>query len=242
MEELRNRVAVISGAAGNMGSVLAQVLADHGVQLGLLDLSEERLQSACGKLASGEGALLVGGVDLTSPASVDAGVMKIHAKFDRVDFLINIAGGYRAGNPVQETPVEDWDLMFDLNVKSAFLLSRALLPGMIEQKFGKIVNIAAKPGLKGAAGSAAYSGAKAAVLRLTESMAAEVKHLGINVNAVIPGMLDTPGNREDNPEIDPSRWVSLEALVDVILFLLSWQARAVHAAAILVDGPESNPG
>jgi NAD(P)-dependent dehydrogenase (short-subunit alcohol dehydrogenase family) len=241
MEELRRHVAVVSGAAGSMGGALAHALADHGVQLALLDLHEDRLQAVCGNLVSSEDGLLLGGIDLTNPVSVDEAVTKILAKFERIDFLLNIAGGYRAGYPVQDTPIDEWDLMFDLNVKSAFLLSRAILPGMIKQRYGKVVNIAAKPGLKGIARSAAYSGSKSAVLRLTESMAAEVKHLGINVNAVIPGMLDTPKNREDSPDLDPARWVSLDSVIDVIMFLLSNQARAVHAAAIVVDGPESDP-
>jgi NAD(P)-dependent dehydrogenase (short-subunit alcohol dehydrogenase family) len=239
MEEFKNRVALISGAAGNMGQAVAVRLAQRGVRLALLDLRQDRLEQSFGDLERPERHLLLGNVDATDRDSIEAAVRSVETRFDRIDFLLNITGGYRAGNPVHETPIEEWEIMMNLNARSAFLLSRAVLPGMLRQKFGKIVNIGAKPGLKGIRNAAAYSAAKAAVLRLTESLAAEVRASGINVNAIVPGSLDTPQNRLAMPDADPSAWVSLAALTDVILFLLSSQARAVHGAAIIVDGPET---
>lgn len=126
--------------------------------------------------------------------------------------------------------------MFDLNVRSTFLASKAAIPHMLRQGGGKIVNVAARPGLKGVANAAPYSAAKSAVIRLTESLAAELKRKAINVNCVLPGTLDTPENREQQPEADFSRWVNPRRVTDVILFLASDAAQAVHGAAVPAYG------
>ena len=116
------------------------------------------------------------------------------------------------------------------------LAARAVVPGMLAQKRGKIIAIAARTGLAGEANVAAYSAAKAAVLRLMESLSAEVKTSGINVNTVLPSIIDTPQNRAGLPDADFSRWVAPDALADVILFLASDAARAIHGATIPVYG------
>jgi NAD(P)-dependent dehydrogenase (short-subunit alcohol dehydrogenase family) len=121
-------------------------------------------------------------------------------------------------------------------MRTAFIASRAVVPHMLRQGSGKIIHIAARPGLQGRAESAAYSASKSAVLRLTESLSAELRDSGINVNCVIPGTLDTPPNREAMPEADTSRWVSPDSLAEVILFLASPAARDIHGAAIPVYG------
>jgi NAD(P)-dependent dehydrogenase (short-subunit alcohol dehydrogenase family) len=126
--------------------------------------------------------------------------------------------------------------MIDLNARSVFVACQAVIPTMVDQRSGKIINVAARSGLAGAARSAAYSAAKAAVIRLTESMAAELKNDGINVNCVVPGTIDTPRNRADMPKGDPSRWVTADSLAEVILFLASDAARDIHGAAIPVYG------
>jgi NAD(P)-dependent dehydrogenase (short-subunit alcohol dehydrogenase family) len=126
--------------------------------------------------------------------------------------------------------------MLSLNARSAFVLSQAVIPHMLEQGSGKIVHTAAKSGLKGGAGNAAYGASKSAVVRLVESLAAELKHEGINVNCVLPGTIDTPQNRKSMPKADHSRWVPPEAIADVILFLASDLAWPVNGAAIPVYG------
>lgn len=236
MFDFTDRVAVISGAAGNLGSSVAHTLDGQGAKLGLLDRRPGRLQQVCGKLAENPNHLLIGSVDLTQPGSVDQAYNRIIEKHGRIDVLINALGGYRAGKPVHETSEEDWDFMFDLNVRSTFLASKAAIPHMLRQGGGKIVNVAARPGLKGVANAAPYSAAKSAVIRLTESLAAELKRKAINVNCVLPGTLDTPENREQQPEADFSRWVNPRRVTDVILFLASDAAQAVHGAAVPAYG------
>jgi NAD(P)-dependent dehydrogenase (short-subunit alcohol dehydrogenase family) len=154
----------------------------------------------------------------------------------RIDILCNIAGGFRMGHPVHETPDETWDLMLGLNAKSVVHCARAVVPGMLGAGHGKIVNIAALAGLSGKANMGAYSASKSAVIRLTESMSAELRDKGINVNCILPSTIDTPQNRADMPKADPRRWVAPEALADVVLFLASDAARAIHGAAIPVNG------
>ena len=116
------------------------------------------------------------------------------------------------------------------------IIARAVVPIMLEQDHGNIVNVAARAALKGNAKMAAYSASKSAVMRLTESMSAELKRKSINVNCVLPSAIDTPQNRESMPSADHSRWVTPEAIADVILFLASDAARAVTGAAIPVYG------
>jgi NAD(P)-dependent dehydrogenase (short-subunit alcohol dehydrogenase family) len=161
---------------------------------------------------------------------------EVHRHFGHIDILANIAGGFTMGTPVHETPVETWDFMLNLNARTAFLTSRSVVPFMLAQGHGKIVNVAARAALEGKAKMAPYVISKSAVIRLTESMAAELKEAGINVNCVLPGTLDTPQNRRDMPKADHSRWVPPVALADVILFLASDAARAVHGAAVPVYG------
>lgn len=227
---------MISGAAGNLGSTLAHRLAELGAHLGLLDRRPGRLQEVCGHLADDPKHLLLGTVDMTEPESVEVGFGQLIDKFGRLDVLINALGGYRAGTPLHQTSLDDWNFMFELNVRSTFLACKAAVPHMLKAGGGAIVNVAARPGLHGMANAAAYSAAKSAVIRLTESLSAEVKHQGINVNCVLPGTLDTPDNRAQQPEADHGRWVTTAAVSDVILFLASQSARAVHGAAVPAYG------
>jgi len=236
MFDFTGRTAVITGAAGNLGGELAHELHRAGARLALVDLYPDRLRETCGDLNQSGRHLLIGSVDVTKEESLRDSVKQTIDSFGRIDMLFNVAGGYRAGNPVAETLVEEWDLMLNLNARSVFLAARAVLPHMLEQGSGHIINVGARPGLTGSPNAAAYSAAKSAVIRLTESIAAEVKQAGVHVNAVIPGTLDTPQNRKAMPGADHSTWVSLPALCDVILFLASDAARAIHGAAIPAYG------
>ena len=236
MPEFKDRVVVVSGAAGNLGGVVSHAFASSGAKTGLLDRRPGRLQEVCGQLADDPNHLLIGTVDMTDPESVENSIQQVVDTHGRVDILINTIGGFRGGNPVHETSLEGWDFMFELNTRSVFLSCRAAVPHMLKQKSGKIINIGARPGVKGTANSGAYSGAKSAVIRLTESLSEELKDHGINVNCVLPGHLDTPENREQTPDADFSDWVAPSAVADVILFLASDESSAVHGSAIPAYG------
>jgi len=206
------RTVVITGAAGNLGRVVADAFSGLGDKLVLLDAKT--------------------GTDLLDPSSVKAAL----AKAGRVDVLCNIAGGFRMGSPVHETTDKDWDFLFDLNARTVLNMSRAVVPIMLKAGGGKIVNVGAFAAQKGVAQMGAYVASKSAVIRLTETMAAELREKNINVNCVLPTIIDTPENRAAMPDADPKRWVAPQDLAKVIVFLASDAARAIHGAAIPVTG------
>jgi NAD(P)-dependent dehydrogenase (short-subunit alcohol dehydrogenase family) len=236
MFDFSNHIAVITGAAGNLGQAVARAFLAAGAHLVLVDHAADRLAGLFPELVDSPGHLLAAGVDLTDEAAVGAMVQSALQRFGRIDVLVNAAGGYRAGTPLHETPLEEWDFMLNLNARTLLVASRAVIPAMVAQGSGKIVNVASRAALSGDATAGPYSAAKAAVVRLTESMSAELKKSGIHVNCVLPSIIDTPQNRQAMPKADPSRWVAPEALADVILFLASDAARAVHGAAVPVYG------
>jgi len=222
---------MVTGAGGNLGSATAHAFAQAGAKLVLVERDAEKLHG----LYPADRALVVP-ADLTDPASVAELVSRTVDHFGQIDVLANTVGGYRAGTPVQATPLETWEFMLTLNARTAFLIGQSVIPHMLARSRGKIVNVAARGGLDGAAKQSAYSAAKSAVIRLTESMAAELKHSGINVNCVLPGTIDTPQNRAAMPTADYQRWVAPDAIADVIVFLASDAARAITGAAIPVVG------
>jgi NAD(P)-dependent dehydrogenase (short-subunit alcohol dehydrogenase family) len=229
----KNQTVMITGAAGNLGQAVAASFAAAGANLALLDLNE----AALGKIATtGAGDVLGQRVDLADPASISAAVGAAIARFGRIDVLCNLAGGFHMGEKVHEMPVDKWSFMMELNAGSVLRMSHDVVPHMLKAGGGKIVNIGAFSALSGKAEMSAYVASKSAVIRLTESMAAELRSHNINVNCVLPSIIDTPQNRAAMPKADPKRWVAPEALADVLLFLCSPAARAIHGAAIPVVG------
>jgi len=236
MFDFSNHVVIVAGASGNLGQAVARAFNAGGANLVLLDRATDRLPQLFPELAGSPDHLLLGSVDATDAESVEGAVQSALERFGRIDMLANTVGGYRAGQPVHETPLDTWDFMLNLNARSAFVLSRAVVPAMLAQGSGKIVHVAARAALAGSAKAAAYSASKAATVRLVESLAAELRQANINANCVLPGTIDTPQNRKSMPKADHSRWVPPEAIADVILFLASDAAWAVNGAAVPVYG------
>lgn len=228
-----NRTVIVTGAAGNLGRAVAQEFAGAGANLVLVDLDQERLQKAFG---AADGQRLFVSANLLDRHQVAAAVAAAVGQFGRIDVVCNVAGGFRMGHAVHETPDEEWDFLFDVNARSMLNVIRAAVPRMINDGGGKIVNVAANAALKGAARMGAYCASKDVVIRLTEAMAAELRDSNINVNCILPSIIDTPENRGAMPHADAGRWVSPEALAAVIMFLASDAARAIHGAAVPVTG------
>jgi NAD(P)-dependent dehydrogenase (short-subunit alcohol dehydrogenase family) len=224
---------MLTGAAGNLGRAVTARFAARGESLVLCDRRREDLERVYG--AESANTLYVA-VDLLDRAQVDAAVKSAAARFGGIDVLVNIAGGFRMGEAVHETSDANWDFLFDINVRTLRSAVRAVVPQMIARGGGKIVNIGAHSALKGVAGMGAYCAAKSAVIRLTESMAAELRAKNINVNCVLPTIIDTPENRAAMPKADPSLWVAPADLANTIAFLASDDARAIHGAALPVTG------
>ncbi len=236
MFDFSQRVVLITGATGNLGSATAQKFQVAGATLVLLDRTSDQLAQLFPHLANSSEHLLIPSVDNTDALAVKKAVDMALEQFGKIDVLVNTVGGIRSGTPLHETPLETWEFMLDLNARTVFITSQAVIPYMLANGSGKIINIASRAGLNAPAKTAAYSAAKAAVIRLTESMAADLKNDHINVNCILPGTLDTPQNRKDQPNADHGRWVKPEAVADVILFLASDLARDIHGSTIPVYG------
>ena len=234
--DFSNQVILITGAAGMLGNAVARKFYEAGAKLSLVDLSSEKFSTLYPELVDSADYLFAPATDVADPDSVAAMVTATDRRFGKIDVLVNTVGGYRAGTPVHETPLSEWDLMLKINALSVLTTCRAVIPHFLRQKHGKIINIASRAALGGSAHHAAYSVSKTAVVRLTETMAAELKDAGINVNCLMPGVIDTPPNRTAMPDADFSTWVTTDAVADVILFLASDLARAVNGAAIPVYG------
>lgn len=236
MFDFSDRVAVVTGASGALGGVVARRLFAAGARLALLDRDLDRLSALWPEAQAMPDRLDFQECDLADAEAVGRTAEKIASKFGRIDHLFNIAGAYRGGETVEEAPDSTWKLLWEANFLSTLHLSRAIVPGMRRLGNGSIVNVGSRASFGGDAGAAPYSVAKTAVIRLTESLAAEVKHDGVRVNAVLPGTIDTAANRNAMPDADPQQWVDPQALADVMLFLASPLARAVTGAAVPVFG------
>jgi NAD(P)-dependent dehydrogenase (short-subunit alcohol dehydrogenase family) len=234
--DLNSKVVIVTGAVGALGSAVSQVFRQAGAKVAYVDRADERMERVAAKVADDPEHNLVVCADLMTLKGAEQMASEVSDYFGAIDVLVNTVGGYRAGKALHETPVETWDLMMDLNARTVYNTCKSVIPYMLRSQTGAILSVAARPALAGKEKMAAYSVSKAAVLRLTESMAAELRAAGIRVNCVIPGTIDSPANRKDMPEADASRWVKPESLAGVILFLCSDMARDITGAAVPVYG------
>ncbi|MGC3984143.1 MAG: SDR family NAD(P)-dependent oxidoreductase [Pseudorhodoferax sp.] len=225
-----SRTILITGAAGHLGRAVAARARAQGARLLLLDRDAAALQRAYGEA---EGLLAA---DLLDRAQLAQALAPQIARLGRIDALLHIAGGFRMGEAVHEISAPSWDFLMDLNARSLVNVAAVLVPHLLAQGGGRIVTVGAGAALRGGARMGAYAASKSALVRLTESMSAELKHQGVNVNCVLPSIIDTPDNRAAMPDADATQWVQPDALADVMLFLASDAARAVHGAALPVSG------
>jgi NAD(P)-dependent dehydrogenase (short-subunit alcohol dehydrogenase family) len=233
---LQGKVILITGATGALGSAVTRAFAQTQARLALTGRSGEKLEQLTGEIDLPTERLLTAPADITQTDDVSELVETIVARFGQVDVLLNVAGGWSGGKPVGETAVEDWDHMVALNLQSAFLLSRAVLPGMIEAGWGRIVHISSKTAVTPRAKQAAYAVSKMGLITLTEVIAAEAKGSGVTANVILPSIIDTPANREFMPKADPAKWVAPEHIAATLRFLCSEDASSINGARIPVYG------
>jgi len=231
--DFSSQTVIVTGAAGNLGRAVASAFADGDANVVLVDRHRERLAERYGPETA---RTLYVAADLARPADTAGVAQRSRERFGRIDVLCNIAGTFRMGAPVHATPDATWDLLFDANVRSLRNMVSAVVPVMLDGGGGRIVNVGAWSARSGVANMGAYTAAKTVVLRLTEAMAAELRDRNINVNCVLPSTLDTPENRAAMPDADSSRFVATADLAQVIVFLASPAARAIHGAALPVTG------
>jgi NAD(P)-dependent dehydrogenase (short-subunit alcohol dehydrogenase family) len=232
-----DKIVLVTGGTGGLGREVTIAFLEAGATVIVTYRAAEEF-AAVVSAAQRIGALPPDGVsmDVTDAAAVAKLVADIAAKHGRLDILVNTVGAYAGGTNLWEVDPKTYDLMLNLNLKAGFVLARAIVPQMIRQNRGWIVNIASKAAFDHAAGGALYAASKAGALALFDSLAAEVKTQNINVNSVLPSIIDTAANRKAIPGADFSKWPKPEEIARVILFLCSEEARVIHGAAIPVYG------
>jgi NAD(P)-dependent dehydrogenase (short-subunit alcohol dehydrogenase family) len=233
---LSGKVVLITGATGALGSVVAREFAQTQVNLVLTSRSEEKLEHLAAEIDLPAERALTVAADVTQADGVENLAATVADRFGRVDVLLNIVGGWSGGKPVGETAVEDWDRLVALNLRSAFLLSRAVLPAMLEAEWGRIVHVSSKTAVEPRAKQAAYAVSKMGLITLTEVIAAEVKGSGVTANVILPSIIDTPDNRKFMPKADPAKWVEPEHITATMRFLCSDDAAAINGACIPIYG------
>ena len=224
---------VVTGAFGALGVAVASAFVEHGAHVALLDVAPQPPASIRERF--GPAPLLFGGVDLSDLESTRRVMDVTAARFGGIDVLVNVAGGFR-WETLADGDVETWDQLYAMNLRTAVVCCKTVLPAMLARGGGRIVNIGAAAAARAGAGMGAYTASKAGVQRLTESLSDELKNRGITVNAILPGTIDTPRNRADMPDADFTRWVAPQTIAGVIVFLASDAASAVTGASIPVLG------
>lgn len=214
------KIALVTGGSGALGSAVVSALEGSGYDVcrGSRDESEAKLEW----------------FDVTDTEQVNRAIQQVIDRYGRIDVLANLVGGWNVQPPITETSDDELDRFIDLNLKSAFKVSRAAAPHMVRNGWGRIINIGAKPGERGSAGNGPYGISKAGVLILTDTMAEELKGTGVTVNALIPSIIDTPANREGMPDADFSTWVPPQHLAATLLYLCSDEAASITGERIHV--------
>jgi NAD(P)-dependent dehydrogenase (short-subunit alcohol dehydrogenase family) len=233
---LKEKVAIITGGTGAIGRVIADTFLREGAKIVLTYRREERFKEVLSRLSEYRDNISGRKTDVTTAEEVKKLMEETVNRFSRIDILINGVGGTAPSSNVVDLEEKTWDYLFNLNLKSAFLCSKFVLPYMLKQKYGKIVNVSAKLALEPVAGMGAYSASKSALINLTQTLAKEVKGSGINVNAVALSLVKTEYNLKNITKPDPSKWVEPEEVAKTILFLCSDEAKGINGDVVKVYG------
>ena len=232
---MHERVALITGGTGGAGPAVVAAFAAQGVTI----IAPYRDAAGWAQLQStlGEHAPRVTGrqTDLTDEAAVGALIADTLDQHGHIDYLLNLAGGFAGGSFIDTRP-DVWHAMLALNLQPTLLCTHAVLPHMLARDEGRIVTIGSRPALEPAPNVSAYAAAKAAVVAMTRAIAREIRTTGVTIACVAPSTIDTPANRATMPKADPTKWVTLAQLADLLLYLCSPAASALNGAVIPLYG------
>jgi len=231
MPALDQKVALITGAKGGLGSFVTAAFLEAGATVAgvsrsiqVSDFPHARFAAMTAELSSGEAARRLAD--------------EVAARFQKIDILVHLVGGFAGGKPVHQTDDETFERMLDVNLKSAFYMARAVLPHMRNRGSGRILAIGSRAAVEPSAGAGAYAASKAALVSLIRTIATENKDRGISANVILPGMMDTPLNRKFDPQADYSKWVQPGQVASLLLSLASDAMPQVSGAAIPIYGAE----
>lgn len=226
---------LITGGTGALGGTLTQRFVSSGattIATYIRDKKDPVIKSATETII-----IELIKADITKEDQVVELISTIVDRHGHLDVLVNVVGGYLGGKSVTELDEDDWDSMMNLNLKSAFLISKHVISVMKSSGFGgKIVHISSRTGLKSEGYDSAYSGSKSGLIRLVESISQENKEASINVNCILPSIIDTEANRKAMPNADFKKWLKTDDLANVVLFLCSPEAKVITGAAIPTYG------
>jgi NAD(P)-dependent dehydrogenase (short-subunit alcohol dehydrogenase family) len=226
-----SKTVLITGGTGGLGRAVTLAFLQQGANVIVTYRKAEEFNSL-----KDQPRLQGFQVDVTEESAVRHLIDDILGKYARLDSLVNTVGGYVGGVKLWDTDPKMLEQMFSLNLRSGYVLSRAVVPVMMKQGSGSIVNIAAKSGLDHPAGASAYAASKAAAIAMMDSLAADLRGTGVRVNSVLPSIIDTEPNRKAMPKADFSKWPKPDDIAKVILFLCSDDANVIHGASIPVYG------
>ncbi|HSY67893.1 MAG TPA: SDR family NAD(P)-dependent oxidoreductase [Edaphobacter sp.] len=230
------KIVLVAGGTGGLGNAVSLAFLEEDAKVVVTYRKEEEFAAL--KLAVGAkaGALEGAVVDVTDERAASEFVGGVLSRHGKVDALVNTVGGYAGGVKLWELETKVFDAMLSLNLRSGYALARAVLPAMLKQKNGSIVNVAAKAAFDHGAGAAAYAASKAAAVAMMDSLAADAKGTGVRVNSILPSIIDTAANRQAMPTADFASWPKPEEIARVILFLCSDAAAVIQGAAVPVYG------
>jgi NAD(P)-dependent dehydrogenase (short-subunit alcohol dehydrogenase family) len=232
-DRFSGKVAIVAGGTGGLGRAVSLAFLEEGAHV----VVTYRAQTEWDSLRAIGGPNLSGRfVDVTNESEVVSFAQEIAAQYGRIDALVNAVGGYAGGTKLWETDPQVLDRLLALNLRSGWTLARSVVPVMLQQGSGAIVNVASAAAFDHAAGAAAYAATKAAAVAMIDSLAADLKGSGVRANSILPNIIDTEANRKAMPGADFSKWPKPEDIARVILFLCSDGARLVHGAAVPVYG------
>ena len=233
MNSLINKTVLITGGTGALGNVVANRLISEGTNVATSYLFQDDLKRLSEEFRKN---VFIVRADVTDDEDVAALFHQVAKKFGRVDILINIVGGFLPRSNIKDVKTKDWDHMMNMNLKSVFLCSREFLQNLGNSSYGRIINMAALPGLKPSAGRGPYGVSKAGVIMFTEVLGEELKGTGVTANAIAPSIIRTPANIGSMPDEDSSKWVTPEEIAEAIIFLCSDRGKSINGICIPMFG------
>ncbi|MGA7369977.1 MAG: SDR family NAD(P)-dependent oxidoreductase [Nitrososphaeraceae archaeon] len=228
--DFSGKIVLITGSSGAVGSRLLDFFTTYGATT----IGTYRDEMSIDITRSKSEGIDLFRCNTMEDADVTSLVSTISKKYGRIDILVNTVGGYLGGKSVVDLEEEEWNRMFGLNLLSAFLITKHVVPLMLQSGYGKIVHISSYTGISAQGLDSAYASSKAGLIRFVESVSKEVRDYNLTINCVLPTIIDTKSNRKMMPDANFKQWVTIDELVNIIAFLSSDDSRAITGSAVPV--------